>query len=43
MNTIYVGIDLRRKLNIDLKKFKNKKVLVYFINKLNFDSIDVMY
>lgn len=41
MNTIYMGIDFCRKLlNIDWKKFKNKKMmLINYIKKLNFDEI----
>jgi len=39
MNMINLGINLCRKLNIDLNKFNNKKMLVKYIKTLSFDNI----
>jgi len=41
MNTIHVGIDPCRKLNIDLKHFNSKKMYVKYIKNLNLDIIEV--
>lgn len=43
MNTINVGIDLCKKLNIDLSKFKTKNHIVKYIHSINFNNFNLVY